>query len=152
MDHAVEAAVRVGHRHPEPVLDLEELVSQVEGSLGTLPPESRTLDAHLRSRADELRVLDPWRGPLRAVDDGCDGNGACRKLLEAHGLPRRAFVVTARPLPGARTRDRIREGVAAFARVADDGSLRSLLRVARVRREERALRARRSSRGSPAGS
>lgn len=140
MEHTVETALRVGRRHPDPVLDLEELTTQIEGSLGDLPPASRTVDAQLRSRDDLFRVLDPWKGPLRARGAAGVGRARLREILEAQGLPRRAWVVTRASSPGSG--DRIREGVAAFARVADDGSLRSLLRVARMLREARELRAR----------
>lgn len=144
MDHTVEAAIRVGHRHPDPILDLEELASQVEGSLGELPPRCRTVGARLRGRQDLFRILDPWRGPLRAGTRATPGAAGLREILEAYGLPRRAWVVPREPAADPRTRDRIREGVAALARVVDDGSLRSLLRIARMLREARALTARRA--------
>lgn len=148
MDHTLQAAARVGVRHPAPLLDMEELLVQVEGTLGPLPPETRTLHARLRSRTDLFRVLDPWRGPLRSLCSAVRPGRASPEALGTHGLPRRAWVLPRLPAREAEPENRIREGVAAFARMADDGSLRSLLRLARLVREEKALRAERIARRS----
>ncbi len=69
METIVQAAETVLRNHPAPALRLSELRRLVCSRMPAVGPGTARLRSTLEARPDLFRVLDPRRGPWRAVPD-----------------------------------------------------------------------------------
>lgn len=67
MEHVLSAAEQILRASGAPALQLHALLDELRATTGDRSLQAPRLRSLLEGRPDRFRVLDPWRGPWRAV-------------------------------------------------------------------------------------